>query len=985
MKRFLGILVLIALVATPLMAQTTNGNLYLTITDESGAVQAGVGVVLTGQDFARTVTSNDEGEARFINLTVGVYELVLKNAGFNTMILQGIQIDSGANATFDVKMQRSDLVEEVVVTAITPLLNKRSMGTSTIFTKSEIEQTPNARDPWSIISSIPGVTSDRVNVAGSEAGQQAQFVGKGDDGDQTVWKMDGVEFTDIAAVGGSSTYLDFNSFEQIDFTTAGGNFATQTGGVQMEFVTKQGSNRVTGTARLLYTDSGLQGTNNEGLEQPDWYTGSQNIAGNTIEKLFEKNFDMGGPLLKDKLWWWFGFTENDINVNLITGQPDKTELRNISGKLHGQWAGKLTYKVFYTNGDKVKLGRGGGINRPPETTWDQSGPTPIWGANISYFFTPDLEVTFQYSKVEGGFAFTPNGDFTQQIFRDATGIYHNTFSIYETDRPQDQYLIKGNYFFDTGSWDHELKFGFRYKDATVDSFSKYSNADMISNKYYTPNYVYLYRELNTSVDMEYTNLWIGDTILHGPWTINAGFHYSDQSGVQAASASRANGTFPNLIEGLAFGGFDPGFSWSDISPRVGVTYTFDFEKRLLLRGSYAQYADQMGSGVVSYNLPLTYVGVRYDWNDLNGDDFVDQDELVDIDGSGTVDCLDSTGSYNIDPCNTGSATSPFKIDTGLSAPSVEELVLGLDWELAKDFVLGANYTTRKRDNLVWTPIYNNTLFQADGTLQTIDNRAIYSCNLNVSGTAPDGTTTYDEDYCQITDTTDVGSGNPRWETNMPDYSQSYNEFEIVATKRLSSKWRMRAFVAYSKWENDFSGATPYLSSGTSNNAGTQSGEPTNYRGGTTDNGGLIGVQSLSSGNKRDVFVGSSNWQFNINGLYQLPKGWAISGNLYGRQGYGLPNYAVGGVDPASGEGNKNIQSDAIDTERYDDLIMFDLRVSKMFTLAGDANVEIAAEYFNALNDNTVLQQGQRLDNTTFQRIGEIVSPKIWRFVATVNF
>ena len=118
MKRFLGILVLVALVATPLMAQSKNGNLYLTITDESGAVQAGVDVVLTGQDFARTVTSDEDGNARFVNLTVGVYELVLKNTGFNTMILQGIQIDSGAHATFDVKMQRSDLVEEVVVFTI---------------------------------------------------------------------------------------------------------------------------------------------------------------------------------------------------------------------------------------------------------------------------------------------------------------------------------------------------------------------------------------------------------------------------------------------------------------------------------------------------------------------------------------------------------------------------------------------------------------------------------------------------------------------------------------------------------------------------------------------------------------------------------------------------------------------------------------------------------------------------------------------------
>ena len=58
----------------------------------------------------------------------------------------------------------------------------------------------------------------------------------------------------------------------------------------------------------------------------------------------------------------------------------------------------MSYKLFYTEGEKLKDGRGAGIDRPPETTWDQSGPSPIASASLSYFFTPELEVTFQFSK-----------------------------------------------------------------------------------------------------------------------------------------------------------------------------------------------------------------------------------------------------------------------------------------------------------------------------------------------------------------------------------------------------------------------------------------------------------------------------------------------------------------------------------------------------------------------------------------------------------
>jgi hypothetical protein len=829
--------------------------------------------------------------------------------------------------------------------------------------------------------------------------------------------MDGVDFTDPGAAGATSTYLDFNSFEQISVATSGANVESQTPGVQLEFVTKQGSNRWTGTARFLYAESGMQDENNSDLSQPSYDPAGPAIAGNGINEIFEKNFDIGGPLVKDNLWFWFGFSQNDINIALINGQADVTKLRNVSAKLHGQFLGKGTYKGFYTVGDKLKSGRGGGVDRPPNTTWNQSGPSPIYGAAVSYFWTPDLETTFQASTVQGGFQLVARGAPDQQIFQDAAGIYADTtFSTYQTDRPVDQLLAKGNYYFDTGDWDHELKFGFRYKTATVDSFSKYSDFDMIATKYYVGQnpaslptlceddpaaclpYVYLYRELNTSVDTEFKNLWVGDTVLKGPWTFTAGLHLSQQTGEQGATSSPANGLAPDLVQGVNFGGFDPGFDWTNIAPRLGVSYVFDWEKRLLLKANYGQYVDALGSATVSYNIPLTYISSNYLWDDANGDNIVDWDpttstgEIVDANGDSVVNCLDNQFALNIDPCNTSSATSQNKIDPDLEAPTVDELIFGAEYELMRDFTIGANVTLRQRDNIIWTPYYDQAQFDAGGGLRTVAGSEIYNCNNTASGTAIDGRP-YSEPYCVLSDLNDPRVVNQaRWETNMPGFSQDYQGLELTATKRLSNKWMMRAFMSYGEWTNSFDGEalTPGIYG---SGASSTSGDPTNFRGGTTDDGGLIAVQSLASGNKRDVFVGSSNWQYNINGVYQLPKNWSVSGNLYGRQGYGLADFVAQG---GTGEGTKNLQVDSIDTNRYDDLMLLDLRAAKLFTLERNTNVEIAAEVFNVTNDNTELQLGSRLNTfydcstgvngcSSYRRVGEILSPRVLRLVATINF
>src|SRR6185295_7035542 len=121
--------------------------------------------------------------------------------------------------------------------------------------------------------------------------------------------------------------------------------------------------------------------------------------------------------------------------------------------------------------------------------------------------------------------------------------------------------------------------------------------------------------------------------------------------------------------------------------------------------------------------------------------------------------------------------------------------------------------------------------------------------------------------------------------------------------------------------------------------------PTNFQGGTTEQDGDISVPSVGSGTKDGVWLGTSKWQVNVNGLYQLPWDMTISGNLYGRQGYGIPY-----IDRS---GASDVQIGQISDIRYDDLWTFDMRLGKLIKLQG-ATIELSAELFNAFNENTIL-------------------------------
>src|SRR5207248_9706805 len=120
-----------------------------------------------------------------------------------------------------------------------------------------------------LLETVPTVFLDRVNVGGSESGQQANYNAKGAQNTDNQWTLDGVPVTDMGdnlvrprnASGASAFYYDFDALQEMAITTGGADAQNATGGVQVNVVLRKGTNAPHGSMRYFYEAKNLQSVN----------------------------------------------------------------------------------------------------------------------------------------------------------------------------------------------------------------------------------------------------------------------------------------------------------------------------------------------------------------------------------------------------------------------------------------------------------------------------------------------------------------------------------------------------------------------------------------------------------------------------------------------------------------------------------------------------------------------------------------------------
>jgi hypothetical protein len=984
-KRFLCLVgsiavVAMCLLAVPAVAQFggNTGGIDGKVVDEQGGVLPGVSVTVTGPGAPQTVYSDARGEFHVINLAPGTYTVTLALQGFSTVNRENVTVALGRNTELSVPMKLSSVAATVTVSGEVPVLSTKKVETGAAITQEELKSIPTARDPWVVLQSVPGIVMDRINVAGSESGQQSNFSGKGST--MGTFAVDGVNLTDMAALGASAGYYDFDSFQEMQVISGGADASISGSGTHLNMVTKRGTNEVHGSARIFAVDQHFQSDNipDEARTQVDNNGNPAPLAaGNHIDSIQDYGAEVGGPIWKDHMWLWGAYGRDQINLITAANTRDNTTLEDFNAKYNWQIVPSNTLDVWYLRSDKLKQGRSGGLTRPQETTWNQTTPQNTWKVSDSQILGSSFFFTAQYNGANGAFTLHPQGDPSRQTFIDAEGVWHNTYEIFDSSRPQRQVKADLSYFLNAGSVGNEIKAGFSYLKAGARSGSHWpgDGSDGLAQQVYGDLFdcnepcATITRMSNLSIDNKYYSAYLQDAITFDRLTINLGVRWDQQYGNNNATVILGNPTFPDALPTVNYPGANQPFKWNDWQPRVGLTYAFGQNRTTVFKASYARYAEALGTNTTGQINPTNAVSYGYfPWNDANGNNLVEP---------GEVDLSDPTNplsSRNYDPANPGAVVSPNTFDPDFHAPKTWEIVGGIDHELFPAFAVGVAYTHRE---------FTDQLFRVPTGLTFDDYELQQILTGNLSPGLGGGA--YSAPVYQLKEGV-IGPPGYLW-TNRKDFNQTYDGVDLILTKRLSNRWMMRGSFSYNINKQHVDNAATACVDPTNTVPGqsADTGNPqTGYTAESCGNDTYVATRSTGSGDKAAVFL-NSKWQFNINGMYQLPANFNIAASVYGRQGYPIVPFIRSFGNSDTDPFVRDVVLVTTNDLRYDNVFEFDMRLEKLIPITQTANITLSADCFNITNENTVLQRFNRELRSNSGLIKEIQSPRIFRFGARISF
>lgn len=951
--RIVALAIAIVALAVPASAQVFTGRIDVKVADSTGAVLPGVTVELTGQERHSAVT-DASGEAHFLNLAPGTYNVSAKLQGFGDYANNNIPVTAGGSVPLRVTLSVAGVESAVTVTGEAPVIDPKKTATSTSVTRTELQGIPSARDPWVVLQTVPGVIVDRVNVGGAESGQQSNFQAKGSGTGENTWNLDGVSITDMAATGSSAAYYDFDMFEQMQITTGGADLQQATGGVGVNLVLKSGSNALRGSGRYYFTNDSLQ-ANNLSSELAATLGGTTG-KGNRIEDLKDYGVELGGPIVRDRLWAWGAFGRTDVTNRTLNDLADATELTNLSTKVTGQVTQGLRGSFTYFTNDKAKFGRDAGPTRPAETSWDQESPTHMYKGELNYVLNDNVFLTGRGAYISNKFALVPQGGLDTRWYTDDAGINHGSYYGDINERPQSAFSADGNYF----RGRHEVKFGAAWRrndtlrSLDVPGYDGPNGIHTAHNGY--PNMiadVWVGNDI-TNATAQYLSAYAGDTISWNRLTVNAGVRWDRQSAGTKDNTQTGMFLFPAYLPDLSSTGIPDAVVYNTITPRIGMTYALTDSRKTLARAGYAAFADQLGSTAGNFMSTTGNRGIYfYGVTDLNGNMVVDPEELAGRTCSNaSTDCT----SYGFDFGNPGNVTTPIHTVADFKTPLTHEFQLGLDHELFTNFSVSGTYTFRHFTNFTWR---NNGVTGEDYVLAST-----LTGNHPVIG-----------DYA-VPIYEPLASAIPENRAattfrNRDGYTQRYNGFEVSATKRLSNRWMARFGFSTNSHREYFDSAAAMT-------------DPTPNPGAPNIDGGDV-VRATAGSGKSNIYMVLPSYQFIANGLYQAPWGINVAANFVAREGFAMQYFRNQVVTNDTLQKQKTVfLLPETGTHRLPAVTSLDLRVGKEIAFQR-ARFNVDLDLFNALNADTVLGREYNLRLTAANQVREIMNPRVLRFGLRVNF
>ncbi|HEX7779248.1 MAG TPA: TonB-dependent receptor, partial [Vicinamibacterales bacterium] len=297
---------MLAAFAAPAAAQIQTGSILVKLTDEQGGALPGATVTVTGATLLAPIvgTTDAAGAYRAPALAPGMYAVRIELSSFQPMEHPEVVVNVGQTSSFDVVMKVAAVKEAFTVTAAIPTIDTTSTNASTTINLGILQNTPGGRDIWSLLQSKgSGLTTNRIDVGGSESGLQSGFVVRGTQHAQNTQALNGVNVTDPVTTGFAEFYYDYDTFQEVQVSTGAHSVEVGPPGVYVNMVTKTGTNVLKGLVSFYYQNDSLQSDNiDEDLE-------AQGITKVGFDFLSDFTAQAGGPIVKDKLHFFGAYRD----------------------------------------------------------------------------------------------------------------------------------------------------------------------------------------------------------------------------------------------------------------------------------------------------------------------------------------------------------------------------------------------------------------------------------------------------------------------------------------------------------------------------------------------------------------------------------------------------------------------------------------------------------------------------------------------------
>jgi hypothetical protein len=334
--------------------------------DSSGAALPGVTVEASSPaliERVRTTVTDDRGLFRIVSLPPGTYSLTFALPGFTQVKRDGIELTGSFTAQIDASLTVGGVAETITVTGVSPIVDVQSIRRQTTITNEVLTAIPTARSWAATALLIPGIMTTGGGPTDIQVTpQMTVFGGQGGRNNEGRMQVDGLNAG--AGLGGSgvSTYVaDISNAQEVVTTTSGGLGEVEVGGPSLSIIPRSGGNTIRGAAYLSGVTGGMIGSN---------YTEALRVAGLTrpgqLLKQWDVTFGIGGPILKDRLWYYVTARDEgqhrsipNIFPNLNAGDPtqflylpDRT--REVRGAESWRlYSGRATIQA--TSRDKINL------------------------------------------------------------------------------------------------------------------------------------------------------------------------------------------------------------------------------------------------------------------------------------------------------------------------------------------------------------------------------------------------------------------------------------------------------------------------------------------------------------------------------------------------------------------------------------------------------------------------------------------------------